>query len=88
MRRVDRELVVLMLVVAAASASAQAAAAEARLLVVPFENVERDGRLFWMSEGAAMLLAIDAGAIGSRRDVAATSGCSAYERLQLPPPRR
>ena len=46
----------LMLVVAAGLASRRRRGRRERLLVVPFENAGRDGRLFWVSEGAATLL--------------------------------
>src|SRR5262249_46341559 len=36
----------------------------ARVLVVPFENVNREGRLFWMQDAAAVLLADDLNAMG------------------------
>ena len=31
-------------------------AAVARILVMPFENVKREGRIFWLGEASAVLL--------------------------------
>ncbi len=75
---------VLMLVVAAGLASAQEARPKARLLVVPFENAGRDGRLFWVSEGAATLLTgtLEVMGVGA---VSRDERLKAFERLQLPP---
>ncbi len=75
---------VLMLVVAAGLASAQEARPRERLLVVPFENAGRDGRLFWVSEGAATLLTgtLEAMGVGA---VSRDERLRAFERLQLPP---
>jgi TolB-like protein len=74
----------LLLVVAAGLASAQEARPRERLLVVPFENVGRDGRLFWVSEGAATLLTgtLEAMGVGA---VSRDERLKAFERLQLPP---
>ncbi len=73
----------LMLVIAAGLASAQEARPTERLLIVPFENAGRDGRLFWMSEGAATLLT---GTLESMGVGAVSRGerLKAFERLQLP----
>ena len=74
---------VLMLVVAAGLASAQEARPKERLLVVPFENAGRDGRLFWVSEGAATLLTgtLEAMGVGA---VSRDERLRAFDRLQLP----
>jgi tetratricopeptide (TPR) repeat protein len=74
----------LMFVVAAGLASAQEARPPERLLVVPFENAGRDGRLFWVSEGAATLLTgtLEAMGVGA---VSRDERLKAFERLQLPP---
>jgi len=73
----------LMLVIAAGLASAQETRPTERLLVVPFENAGRDGRLFWMSEGAATLLT---GTLESMGVGAVSRGerLKAFERHQLP----
>ena len=55
-----------------------------RVLVLPFENPARDPRLYWLTEGAAVLLTdelIARGAPAIRRD----ERLEAFERLQVPP---
>jgi tetratricopeptide (TPR) repeat protein len=61
-----------------------ASPAPARVLVMPFENVTREGRIFWLGEASSVLLADDLNALGvdaftreERRQ--------AFERLQVPP---
>jgi len=79
----------LLLIVAVFSAPSVSTAAEQtptgdRILVMPFDNVKREGRLFWLGEGAAVLLTDDLNALG----VAAISRQErqqALERLQVPP---
>src|SRR5438874_1635062 len=63
---------------------AQQTAPPPRILVVPFENVAREGRIFWLTEAAAVLLADDLNALGAS---AITRGerHQAFERLQVPP---
>ncbi len=73
----------LLLPLLAAGAAAQERPAGERLLVVPFENVERDPPLFWLTEGAAILLtdaAIDQGASAITR----TERIRAFDDLHLP----
>jgi predicted Zn-dependent protease/TolB-like protein len=55
-----------------------------RLLVVPFENVQRDGHFTWVSEAAATLLADDLDALGIKT-ISREERLKACERLQLPP---
>jgi tetratricopeptide (TPR) repeat protein len=62
----------------------QAAPAVPRILVVPFENVTREGRLFWLTEAAAVLLTDDLNALGSGA-ITRTERQQAFERLQVPP---
>ncbi|HMF97223.1 MAG TPA: tetratricopeptide repeat protein [Vicinamibacterales bacterium] len=55
-----------------------------RVLVMPFENVTRDGRIFWLTEAAAALMADDLNGLG----VAAITRAErqqAFDRLQVPP---
>lgn len=55
-----------------------------RILVVPFENVNREGRLYWVTEASAVLvtqLLEGAGQASISRD----ERLRAFERLQLPP---
>ena len=66
------------------AAQAPAAVAGSRVLVLPFENPARDPRLYWLTEGAAVLLTdelIARGAPAIRRD----ERLEAFERLQVPP---
>ncbi|HEY1910431.1 MAG TPA: tetratricopeptide repeat protein [Vicinamibacterales bacterium] len=67
-----------------AGVSSAAAQPPPRILVVPFDNVKREGRIFWLGEAAAVLLSddltgLDANAIGRPERQAA------FERLQVPP---
>ena len=55
-----------------------------RLLVAPFENIQRDGHFSWMSEAVAILLANDLDALGVRT-ISREERLKACERLQLPP---
>jgi tetratricopeptide (TPR) repeat protein len=54
-----------------------------RILVVPFENVTRDSRIFWLSEASAVLLADDLNALGADA-IARDERREAFERLQVP----
>ncbi len=75
---------VLVLIAAAGLAAAQEARPRERLLVVPFENTGRDGRLFWVSEGAATLVTGNLEAMGVGA-VSRDERVKTFERLQLPP---
>jgi tetratricopeptide (TPR) repeat protein len=55
-----------------------------RILVVPFENVTREGRLFWLTEAAAVLLTDDLNALGAGA-ITRMERQQAFERLQVPP---
>jgi tetratricopeptide (TPR) repeat protein len=55
-----------------------------RILVVPFENVKRDGRIFWLTEAAAVLLTDDVRALGGSA-IERLERQQAFERLQVPP---
>lgn len=64
--------------------AAQAANGRERVLVVPFENVQREGKYYWISEAAARLVSGHLDDLG----VAAVSReerLKAFERLRLPP---
>src|SRR5579863_8347696 len=56
----------------------------ARILVMPFENVTREGRFFWLTEAAAVLLTDDLNALGAGA-ITRTERQQAFERLQVPP---
>ena len=55
----------------------------ARILVIPFENVTRDGRFFWLTEASAVLLTDDLNALGAVA-LSRTERQQAFERLQVP----
>src|SRR5438105_11983916 len=56
----------------------------ARILVMPFDNVTREGRIFWLTEASAVLLADDLNALGSGA-ITRKERQHAFERLQVPP---
>jgi tetratricopeptide (TPR) repeat protein len=66
---------------------AQAPAADAarpdRILVMPFENVKRDGSIFWLGEASSVLLADDLTASGLNA-ITRSERRQAFERLQVP----
>ncbi|HEX3645540.1 MAG TPA: tetratricopeptide repeat protein [Vicinamibacterales bacterium] len=51
---------------------------------MPFENVSREGRFFWLTEAAAVLLTDDLNALGAGA-ITRTERQQAFERLQVPP---
>jgi tetratricopeptide (TPR) repeat protein len=80
----------LALAVAGSDLSGSGAAAQTpqvvlpRILVMPFDNVSREGRLFWLTEAAAVLLTDDLNALGAGA-ITRTERQQAFERLQVPP---
>jgi tetratricopeptide (TPR) repeat protein len=54
------------------------------MLVMPFENVTREGRLFWLTEASAVLLTDDLNALGAAA-ITRVERQQAFERLQVPP---
>ncbi|HSL20952.1 MAG TPA: tetratricopeptide repeat protein [Vicinamibacterales bacterium] len=54
-----------------------------RLLVVPFENPERDPALFWLTEGAAILLADATNDLGASA-ITRSDRVRAFDELHLP----
>jgi tetratricopeptide (TPR) repeat protein len=54
-----------------------------RVLVVPFENLQREGKYYWISEAAARLVSgnLDALGVGA---ISREERLKAFERLQLP----
>ena len=56
----------------------------ARILVTPFDNVTREGRIFWLTEAAAVLLTDDLNALGAAA-ITRVERQQAFERLQVPP---
>ncbi len=68
-----------------ATATAAAGAADTgRVLVVPFENVNREGRLYWLTEASAILVTQNLVAAG-QNVISRDERLRAFERLQLPP---
>jgi tetratricopeptide (TPR) repeat protein len=55
----------------------------ARVLVMPFDNVKREGRIFWLGEASAVLLADDLNALGVDA-ITREERRQAFERLQVP----
>ena len=54
-----------------------------RVLVMPFENVTREGRFFWLTEASAVLLTDDLNALGATA-ITRLERQQAFERLQVP----
>jgi tetratricopeptide (TPR) repeat protein len=68
-----------------APASPPAHAQEAaRYLVIPFENVKREARLYWLTEGSAVLLTDDLLALGASA-ITRDDRLRAFESLNVPP---
>lgn len=63
---------------------AQTAPNAPRVLVMPFENVTRDNRIFWLGEACAVLLADDLNALGGAA-ITREERREAFDRLQVPP---
>ncbi len=76
-----RLLTIAALCLAAAPAAAQTAAP--RVLVVPFENIQREPRLHWLGEAAALLLADELNARGVAA-ITRAERVGAFEQLRLP----
>jgi tetratricopeptide (TPR) repeat protein len=75
---------ILILTGGVAAAQTPAPAPDARVLVVPFDNVGLDGRIFWLAEASAVLLADDLNALGVAA-ITREERRQAFERLQVPP---
>ena len=84
-RRVSAaRIAVLLTCVLLGSVVAGRAQADTRYLVIPFENVNREARLYWLSEGAAVLLADDLLALGVSA-ITREDRLRAFESLNVPP---
>ena len=84
MRPVPWCLAVLLGVASVGGAQPLAASGEGRVLVLPFDVVGRDSRLYWLSEAAAVLLGddlVERGVDAMTRD----ERVRAFDELQLPP---
>jgi tetratricopeptide (TPR) repeat protein len=55
-----------------------------RILVMPFENVKREERIFWLGEASAVLLTDDLNALGVNA-ITRQERMQAFEELQVPP---
>jgi tetratricopeptide (TPR) repeat protein len=66
------------------TATAASAQTPDRVLVMPFENSNRDSRIIWMGEAAAVLLTDDFAAHGVNA-ISRNERLDAFERLQVPP---
>ena len=86
MKRTARVLaLVLPVVLGATRVLAQGAdTAPGRVLVMPFENVTHDGRIIWMGEASAVLLADDLNAFGVSA-ITRDERRQAFDVLQVPP---
>jgi Tfp pilus assembly protein PilF len=84
--RFARSMTALVLVVCAMltvrTAAAQGTPA-GTLLVMPFDNEQRDGRLFWLQEASAVLVADNVNAYGGSA-ITRNERVRAFERLHLP----
>jgi tetratricopeptide (TPR) repeat protein len=68
----------------AAVADQQASPAADRLLIMPFENVNREARLYWLVEGSSVVVSEDLARLGVDA-ITRDERLRAFERLQLPP---
>jgi tetratricopeptide (TPR) repeat protein len=78
-----RTCVLALLMVSAVCRSAVAQPAS-RILVMPFENVKREGRLFWLTEASSVVLTEDLNALGASA-ITRRERLQAFEQLQVPP---
>jgi len=71
------------LAASAGAAAAQPAGDQDRFLVVPFDNPSHEGRIYWLAEASAILLADNLNAAG-RRAFTREQRLEAFDELQLP----
>jgi tetratricopeptide (TPR) repeat protein/TolB-like protein len=72
------------LMLAVLLAAVPAAAQEQRYLVIPFDNAKGEARLYWLSEGSAVLLTDDLLALGASA-ITRVDRLRAFESLNVPP---
>jgi tetratricopeptide (TPR) repeat protein len=60
------------------------ARAQNGILVMPFDNISRDTRIFWLGEASAVLMTDDLNALGASA-ITRQERQQAFERLQVPP---
>lgn len=73
----------ILLALAVSNPAGAQVAGSSRILVVPFENVQREPRLYWLAEASAMLLADELRARGLSA-IARDERVRAFEQLHLP----
>jgi tetratricopeptide (TPR) repeat protein len=61
-----------------------AAAQQSRYLVIPFDNARGEARLYWLTEGSAVLLTDDLAALGAPA-ITRLDRLRAFDRLNVPP---
>ena len=66
------------------SAAQSPSAGPPRYLVVPFENVTEEPRIYWLSEASAMLLTDDLATLGAS-SIRREDRLRAFERMRVPP---
>lgn len=85
MRRIAAIVVMLCAAVVAAARPVSAQTTpQNRILVMPFENASREGRIVWLGEAASVLLADDLNALGAPA-ITRDERRIAFDRLQVPP---
>lgn len=84
MTRLAVTLVTLAFVFLSGASSAQAQSSTGRILVMPFDNASHDGRIVWLGEAAAVLLADDLNAMGAPA-ITRDERREAFDKLQVPP---
>ncbi|MGH9346962.1 MAG: tetratricopeptide repeat protein [Vicinamibacterales bacterium] len=82
--RAAATLAVMALATVAAGARSGLAQADARYLVIPFDNADRQARLYWLSEGSAVLVTDDLIALGAAA-ITREDRLRAFESLNVPP---
>ena len=58
--------------------------ADGRILVMPFDTLKREARVFWLGEAASVLLTDELSALGLN-PISRAERLQAFERLQVPP---
>ena len=79
-----RAVLILAVTLVAAGVSRPSDAEGSRILVMPFETVTRDPKIFWLGEGAAVRLTDDLLSLGADA-ITREERQRAFEQLQVPP---
>jgi tetratricopeptide (TPR) repeat protein len=80
---VERVVLIAVLAGSAVASVAGQAPPAARILVLPFDNVNREASIFWLGEASAVVLADDLNALGAGA-IIREERREAFERLQVP----